>query len=733
MVKKFDPEIRAKNIDESEKRNQPPTLVLVVILTFLGMLFFMSIYEWLKDALFPNMSIWGSHIITIVFTTSLATVMAYFVTRKLYLQYELVQKAVERKRAEEAILKSEEKYRSLVESTEDSICLVDRDATYLFVNKKHLSRLGSPMDKVIGKTYGEFHPIDDTEEFEGRIEELFEIGQTVQYEHINLKDDRYFLRSLSPVKDADGNTTSVTVVSKDITDFKSVEKSLKESEKRFRTVADFTYDWESWVGPDGQYIYVSPSCERITGYSSEEFMKDPELLTKIVHPDDRERISMHLGGQLKDAGAEDEHIDFRIMARGGDVRWISHSCQPVNDEDGNWLGIRSSNRDITNRMKLRDKLVQSQKMEAIGTLAGGIAHDFNNILSAVIGYTQISMDLVEKETILQSNLNAILNAGFRAKSLIQQILTFSRQGDQEQKPVYVKLLAKEALKLLRASLPSTVEIRQEILSDSAMLADPTQIHQVLMNLGTNAGHAMSENGGVLEVSLTDEELDVDFTAPQDGMAPGSYIKLTVSDTGRGMSSQVLEKIFDPYFTTKEEGEGTGMGLSVVHGIVKNCGGTVTVYSDPGKGTTFNVFLPIIDTKGEPQAATDKPLPTGTERILFVDDEETLVDLGKLILGRLGYKVVTRTNSIEALELFKAQPDYFDLIITDMSMPNMTGVDLAREVMKIRTDIPIILCTGYSTLISEERAEEMGFKAFIMKPLLRQDLAETIRRVLPNRK
>ena len=309
----------------------------------------------------------------------------------------LFKKAVERKRAEEAILKSEEKYRSLVESTEDSICLVDRDVTYLFVNKKHLSGLGSPMDKVIGKKYGEFHPIDDTEEFEGRIEELFEIGQTVQYEHINLRDDRYFLRSLSPVKDADGNTTSVTVVSKDITDFKSVEKSLKESEKRFRTVADFTYDWESWVGPDGKYIYVSPSCERITGYSSEKFMKDPELFTKIVHPDDRERVSMHLRGQLKDAGAEDEHIDFRIMARGGDVRWISHSCQPVNDEDGNWLGIRSSNRDITNRMKLRDKLVQSQKMEAIGTLAGGIAHDFNNILSAVIGYTQISMDLVEKK------------------------------------------------------------------------------------------------------------------------------------------------------------------------------------------------------------------------------------------------------------------------------------------------------------------------------------------------
>ena len=252
-------------------------------------------------------------------------------------------------------------------------------------------------------------------------------------------------------------------------------------------------------------------------------------------------------------------------------------------------------------------------------------------------------------------MNAILNAGFRARSLIQQILTFSRQSDQEQKPVYVKLLAKEALKLLKASLPSTIEIRQKILSDSAMLADPTQIHQVLMNLCTNAGHAMSENGGVLEVSLTDEELDVDFTAPQDDMAPGSYIKLTVSDTGRGMTSQVLEKIFDPYFTTKEEGEGTGMGLSVVHGIVKNCGGTIAIYSDPGKGTTFNVFLPIIDTKGEPQVATDadKPLPTGTERILFVDDEKTLVDLGKLMLRRLGYKVVTRTSSIEALELFQS--------------------------------------------------------------------------------
>jgi len=381
------------------------------------------------------------------------------------------------------------------------------------------------------------------------------------------------------------------------------------------------------------------------------------------------------------------------------------------------------------KQKIEAQLVQAQKMEAIGTLAGGIAHDFNNILSAVIGYTQISLDQAEKGTLLKRNLDEVLKAGIRAKNLIQQILTFSRQSDQGENPVYINLLAKEVLNLLKASLPSTIEIRQRIQSNSAVLSDPTQIHQVLMNLCTNAGYAMRENGGVLEVSLTDEELEADFTARHGDLAPGPYIKLTVGDAGHGMPPEVLEKIFDPYFTTKEVGEGTGMGLSVVHGIVKNCGGTITVYSELGEGTTFNVFLPIIETKTEPQIAAEKPLPTGTERILFVDDEETLVDLGRQMLERLGYEVVTGTSSIDSLELFKTRPDNFDLIITDMTMPNMTGDKLAREVMEIRSNVPIILCTGFSARISEERAKEMGIKAFVMKPLLIRDLANTVRKVL----
>jgi signal transduction histidine kinase/CheY-like chemotaxis protein len=380
--------------------------------------------------------------------------------------------------------------------------------------------------------------------------------------------------------------------------------------------------------------------------------------------------------------------------------------------------------------KLETQLRQAQKMEAIGTLAGGIAHDFNNILSAVIGYTELALINIPKESSLQNHLQQVLKAGSRAKDLVKQILTFSRQAEQEVGPFQIKLIAKEALKLLRASLPTTIEIRQDIQSDSTVLADPTQIHQVLMNLCTNAGYAMQETGGTLEVSLTNVELDSHFTGRHSDMAPGPHLRLTVSDTGHGMTPDVLERIFDPFFTTKGPGEGTGMGLSVVHGIVKSFGGTITVYSEPGKGSTFHVYLPIAeDLKDEGETEVIEPLPTGNERILLIDDEQPLVDIGKQMLERLGYEVITRTSSIEALELFRAQPDRFDLVITDMTMPNMTGDKLAMEIMKIRPDVPVILCTGFSPAITEEEANAWGIQALLEKPLLRHDLAKTIRQVL----
>jgi signal transduction histidine kinase len=391
-------------------------------------------------------------------------------------------------------------------------------------------------------------------------------------------------------------------------------------------------------------------------------------------------------------------------------------------------------RDISDKKNLEKQLQQSQKMEAVGTLAGGIAHDFNNILAAIIGYTEIAGLRLPEDNKAKESLKEVLHAGRRARDLVKQILTFSRKGEQERIPMQIGPIVKEALKLLRSSLPTTVEIRQKIESDTGIVeADPTQIHQILMNLCANASYAMGEEGGILNVAI--ENVGLGSSDSESGyfdIPPGNYMRLTVSDTGQGMPPELLERIFEPYYTTKEKGEGTGLGLSVVHGIVKSYGGTITAYSEPGKGSTFHVYFPVIEQKRVfPETDDSSPIPTGNERILFIDDEPPLVDLGNQMLERLGYKVSTRTSSLEALELFKVKPDQFDLVLTDMTMPHMTGEKLAGEIMKIRSDIPVIICTGYSEYISEEKAKEIGIKAFIMKPLVMRDLANTVRKILDN--
>ena len=390
-------------------------------------------------------------------------------------------------------------------------------------------------------------------------------------------------------------------------------------------------------------------------------------------------------------------------------------------------------RDTTDLKKLEIQLQQAQKMEAIGTLAGGIAHDFNNILGGIIGYAELAKMKAPEDSNVIAYLDKMIKSSDRAADLIKQILTLSRQHKQKQRPVQVRHIVKEALDLLRATLPSTIEIRKDLAKDAGVVnADPTQMHQVIMNLATNAGHAMQENGGVLEITLANVELD-DLSAEKHlDRAAGSYLRLTVSDTGHGMTSETVKRIFDPYFTTKDTGEGTGLGLSVAHGIVKTHGGTITVYSEPGKGTTFHVYLPLILDEEREEKESEEPLPTGTERILFIDDEEVLLEIGSQILEQLGYKVVTEKSSVQALELFRAEPDRFDLVITDMTMPHMTGDKLARELMTIRSNIPVILCTGHSRLVSEEKAQEIGIKAFVMKPLVMRNLAETVRKALDDK-
>ena len=395
--------------------------------------------------------------------------------------------------------------------------------------------------------------------------------------------------------------------------------------------------------------------------------------------------------------------------------------------------VRELEKKVINSKKEEKQLRQSQKIEAIGRLAGGIAHDFNNVLYSIIGYTELTMDDMPEGSLAQKNLKEVFKAAMRAKDMVRQILVFSRKDDIQKKPVKIQPVVKDALKLLRSSIPATIEIRRSIdESCGPVLAASTQIHQVVMNLATNAYQAMQEKKGLLELTLMEEEIGSDDSCPD--LPPGTYLKLTVSDTGHGMNSEVMEKIFDPYFSTKGPGEGTGMGLAVVHGIVKSHGGNITVYSKVGEGATFHVYLPLIETKPvEPKTVPAGLTPTGTEHILFVDDEEPIVLMIQKILERLGYQVTSRTSSAEALEVFKAKPDEYDLVITDMTMPNMTGLELAPRLREIRSDIPIIMCTGFNETIDEDKAKNMGILAYIMKPVLIDEIAKTIRKVLDERK
>ena len=382
-----------------------------------------------------------------------------------------------------------------------------------------------------------------------------------------------------------------------------------------------------------------------------------------------------------------------------------------------------------------NQLQQVMKLQAIGTLAGGIAHDFNNILFPIVGYTELTMDDVPEGSQTRQNLAEVLKAADRAKKLVQQILTFSRQNSQERKPMRVQTLIKEALKLLRATIPSSIEIHNSVEEDCGLIkGDPTQIHQVIMNLSTNAYHALQETGGKLEVSLKEINLNYEESLQRVGIKVGRHLELTVKDNGHGMAPQVLERIFDPYYTTKKQGKGTGLGLSVTHGIIKSHGGDISVSSQPGVGSTFSVYLPVIDDIDlEIEPAETASATNGNERILLIDDEAQIIDIERRILERLGYKVTPNTDSEKALEEFSARPDCFDLVITDMTMPKMTGDRLARRLMDIKPQIPVIMCTGFNETITEEKALAMGIDKFVMKPVIKDELAHAIRTVLDNPK
>jgi len=512
-------------------------------------------------------------------------------------------------------------------------------------------------------------------------------------------------------------------------------KELRAAEKKYRAIFDNAIEGIYQSTPGGSLISANPALARIFGYESpEDMIKNlTDIETQFyAEPKSRKRLLRMLHRNEVVKGFEVE-----ICRKDGGIAMISENARAVRDSNGDVLYFEGTVEDITDRKraeeekrKLQAQLQRSQKMEAIGALAGGIAHDFNNILTPLMLRTEMAMSDLPKESPVQRHLEEVLRAGDRARDLVRQILTFSSQKEQGRKPLRISLIVKEALKLLRASLPKTIEIRQKIKSDSGtILADPSQIHQVLMNLCTNGAHAMREKGGVLEVSLIEESLDSEAATLIHDLRPGPYLRLTVRDTGHGMDKEVVERIFEPYFSTKEKDEGTGLGLSMVHGIVTSYGGTITVDSEPWKGSSFDLYFPRIASGVLSEIQPAGPLPGGTERILFIDDEKVVVDTAQQMLEQLGYKVVTKTSGVEALEVFREDPDRFDMVITDMTMPKMTGDELGKELLLIRPDVPIVLCTGFSEKIDEERAKEIGIREFVLKPIIMSEIAQIIRKVL----
>ncbi len=655
-----------------------------------------------------------------------------------YRNLELARDIEERKMVEKEL----RFHSDILNKISDLITVTDLEGNIIYMNRPNLDNLGFSPEEVAGKSVKIFG--ENTSQGAAQ-EEIIEKtlkygawrGEVVNYD-VSGGEHILDVRT-SVIKDERGNIQNLVGISTEISELKKVERALRESEFNYRHVINSIPNivWKCDFDEKGNYTntYISPVADKFLGLPPGTIGNNWEKYFSHTHPEDIERV---LSTLKKNFQKNDEYgeVEYRLIKPDGDTLWVCSAGSISLNENGIPQAFGTTT-DITERKRgeeekkqLETQLLQSQKMEALGTLAGGVAHEFNNILGIIMGSTDLAMEDTPEGNIIHLHLERIKKASKRAKKLVKQMLAFSRKSEIKRKPLDMSTIVRSVLELLEASLPVTIEIRQNIEETSLMvMADETHMHQVIMNLCTNAFHAMGEGYGILEINLCKCVVNTDGKNMLPGAVPGSYIKLTVKDTGEGMDRAVLERIFEPYFTTKEPGKGTGLGLSMVYGIVKSYGGVITVDSEPGKGTVFEVYFPGIPGSSPVEPETVKAYASGKELILFVDDEEELLFVSRLSLERLGYSVITASNGSEALKIFEKMPEKISLVITDQSMPQMKGIDLAEKVLTLRPGIPLILCTGLSDTIDMEKAASMDIKEILLKPFDLETLAGTITKLL----
>ncbi len=640
----------------------------------------------------------------------------------------IVRDITRNKLAEEALKESEARFRSFMDHFPDPAFIKDKKKRYIYVNRSVLDIWETLPEKFTGTTAREYFNEEDAQKIEHRDRLVLEEHRVIDEEVLiqNRFGENEWRREIRfPIEMPNGDWLigGITI---------DINEQIRGKEERQRLIAAIEQTGESLVitSPNGTIEYVNPAFEAITGYTRQEIAgRNPRILRSGYHDESVYKV-------LWDTIHSGKRWTGRLVNRrkDGTSYTSEYAITPVKNSDGDILNFIWISRDVTGEIALEKRIARAQKMESIGNLASGIAHDFNNILFPILGLAEMLLEDLPAGSMEHENVEEIHKAGKRGRDLVKQILSFGRKGEQKKIPFRIQQVLRDVLKLSRATIPANIEMNQDIQTACGkVLADPTQLHQITMNLITNALHAVEEKGGKIFVGLAETVMSRDDSLTF-SMPPGKYAMLTVSDTGCGMTPEVMEKIFEPYFTTKGQGKGTGLGLAVVYGIVREHRGEIRVRSEAGKGTTFDIYLPVVADNDASSLVENEPhIATGNERVLVVDDEAAVLRMVRQVLERLGYRVTAHLRSIDALDVFRANPDGFDLVITDMTMPIMTGERLAEEMMRIEPDIPIIICTGFSERINREKAEAIGVKGLLMKPISKFDIGKMVRSVLDSAK